>query len=126
MVAYLGLVVLFDAGGRLFGSLGDIGLFFGIPLLVAVLYALVRFFVAPAFAVTGSGPIAALRHSARLTRGSGRSIFVLVLSLGLAAWLLSIVPYAGPVVSSALVAPTHAVATAVARERVDGVAHRRD
>lgn len=122
--AYFGLVVLFSAAARLLGSLGDLGLILGIPLLVVVFVAMVRLFVAPAFVVTGAGPVAALRRSARATRGSGWSIAALVLAFGLAAWLLTLVPlpYAGTVLSSALVASVHAVAVAVVRERSDGSA----
>lgn len=122
LVAYLGLVVLFDAAERLLGSLGDVGLVLGIPLLVVVCVVLVRLFVAPAFVVAGSGPIAALRRSDRVTRGIGWSIFALVLGFGLATWLLTLVPlpYAGPLLSSALVASIHAVTVAVLWERIDG------
>lgn len=120
--AYFGLVVLFSAAGRLLGSLGELGLVLGIPLLVLVFAAMVRLFAAPAFVVTGAGPVAALRRSARVTRGSGWSIAALVLAFGLAAWLLTLVPlpYAGTVLSSALVASVHAVTVAVVRERSDG------
>ena len=119
LLAYLGLVALFASAGRLLGAVGDVGLFLGLPLFVAIYVALVRFFVAPAFVVTGSGPITALRRSNRATRGSGWSIFALVLAFGLAAWLLRLFPlaYAGPVLSSALVASIHAVTVAVVWER---------
>ncbi|WP_440763783.1 hypothetical protein [Natronorubrum sp. DTA7] len=118
--AYLGLVVMFDTWYRLTGSIGDVGLFLGIPLLIVVSVVLVRLFAAPAFAVAGSGPIAALRRSARTTRGSGWSIFGLVLAFGLAAWALGLVPisYAEPILSSALVASVHAVSVAVVWERI--------
>ncbi|WP_436345247.1 hypothetical protein [Natronorubrum sp. FCH18a] len=121
LLAYLGLVALFASAGRVLGSVGEVGPVLGLPLFVAVCVALVRFFVAPAFVVTGSGPIAALRRSNRVTRGSGWSIFALVLAFGLAAWLLTLVPlaYAGPVLSSALVASVHAVTVAVVWERAD-------
>lgn len=124
--AYVALVVLFDAGSRLLGSLGDLGLVFGIPLLVVVLVAMVRLFAAPGFVVTGAGPIAALRRSTRVTRGSGWSIFAVILVVGLTAWLLSLVPYAGTVLSSALVAPLHAVTVAVVRERATSTRGRID
>lgn len=120
--AYFGLVVLFVVVGRLLGTLGDLGLIIGIPILIAVLIVLVRLFIAPAFVVTGSGPIAALRRSHRVTRGSGWSIVGLVLFFGIGAWALTLlpVPYVGTVLSAALVAPIHAVAVAVIREQADG------
>lgn len=119
--AYLGLVVLFDVGRRLLGTLGDLGLAIGIPILVVVLSVLVRLFVAPAFVVTGSGPIAALRRSQHVTRGSGWSIAGLILFFGLGAWVLTLlpVPYVGTVLSAALVAPVHSAVVAVIRERAD-------
>lgn len=115
-LAYLGLVVLIHGVGRALGSIGRVGLLVGLPILVIVFAALVRFFAAPAFAATGAGPIAALRRSARATRGSGWSILALVLLYGLSAGLLASVPYAGTFLSTALVAPIHAVSTATVRE----------
>lgn len=120
-LAYLGLVALFDVVVRVFGSFGDVGLLFGIPLLVLFFVAMVRLFAAPAFVVTGAGPIAALRRSVRATRGMGWSLLPVVVVISLVTWLLTLVPlpYAGTVLSSALVAPIHAVAVAAVRERTD-------
>lgn len=121
VLAYLGLVGLFDVAARVLGSFGDLDPLLGIPLLVLFFVAMVRLFAAPAFVVTGAGPIAALRRSVRATRGSGWSILALVIPIGLTTWLLTLVPlpYAGIVLSSALVAPVHAVAAAAVRERAD-------
>lgn len=114
-LAYLGLIVLFDAVGRAVGSLGDVGPVVGAVLAVPLSAAFVRFFLAPAFVVTGSGPVAALARSARATRGIGWRLLALVVGFGLAAWLLGLVPYVGTALSVALVGSTLAVTMAAIR-----------
>lgn len=115
-LAYLGLIVLFDAVGRAVGSVGDVGLVFGAVLAIPLFAAFVRFFAAPAFVVTGSGPTAALVRSVRATRGIGWRLLALVLCFGLAAWLLGLVPYVGTALSTALVGSTLAVTMAAVRD----------
>lgn len=114
LLAYGGLVVLFDGAFRLLASFigGDVGLVFGLVLIVPLFVVFVRLFAAPAAVVTGSGPVTALRQSAPATRGHGWTILALVVGFGLAAWLLGRVPRAGTVVSTALVGSLHAVTVA--------------
>lgn len=118
LLAYLGLVVLFDAAFRLLSSFvdGDVGLVFGIVLIVPLFVVFVRFFVAPAFVVTGSDPVTALWQSARATRGHGWTLLALVLCFGLGAWLLGHVPRAGTALSTAVVGSVHAVSVATVWE----------
>lgn len=115
LLAYGGLVVLFDGAFRVLASFidGDVGLVFGLVLIVPLFAIFVRLFAAPAAVVTGSGPVTALRQSAAPTRGRGWTILALVIGFGLAAWLLGRVPRAGTVVSTALVGSLHAVTVAV-------------
>ncbi|WP_435551745.1 hypothetical protein [Natrinema sp. CGMCC1.2065] len=115
-LAYLGLIVLFDAVGRAIGSIGDVGLVVGVILAVPLFAAFVRFFPAPAFVVTGSGPVTALARSARATRGIGWRLLALVVCFGLAAWLLGLVPVVGTALSTALVGSTLAVTMATVRD----------
>ncbi len=111
--AYLGLVVLFDTVGR---AVGAVGFGVGAVLAIPIFAAFVRFFLAPAFVVTGSGPVAALARSVRATRGIGWRLFAVVVCFGLAAWLLGLVPYVGTVLSTALVGSTLAVTMAAVRD----------
>jgi len=114
LLAYGGLVVLFDGAFRVLASFidGDVGLVFGLVLIVPLFAVFARLFAAPAAVVTGSGPVTALRQSAPATRGHGWTILALVIGFGLAAWLLGRVPRAGTVVSTALVGSLHAVTVA--------------
>lgn len=116
-VSYLGFVVAV----RLF--LGAFAVFDGLAWVtlvafVALLVAFVRLFAAPALVVAGEnrregegeGIRAAAGRSSRLAHGRGATAFGLVLVFGLGAWLLGSVPAVGALVSTALVAPVHAVA----------------
>lgn len=120
-LAYLGLIVLFDAVGRAVGSVGDVGLVFGAVLAIPLFAAFVRFFPAPAFVVTGSEPTTALVRSVRATRGIGWRLLALVLCFGLAAWLLGLVPYVGTMLSTALVGSTLAVTMAAVRDESEPI-----
>lgn len=123
LLAYLGLVALFDAAGRVIGSFGEFDLLFGTLVAVPLFAVYVRCFVAPAAVVVGgengAGPLTALRRSVRATRGRGWSILALVLSYGLAAWLLSLVSVIGTALSTAVVGALHAVSAAVVWERAN-------
>ncbi|MFD1589327.1 hypothetical protein ACFR9U_20305 [Halorientalis brevis] len=85
----------------------------GLALLAALLFVFVRLFLVPAFLVTGSGFVAALRQSARRSRGHGMTFAGLIIVVGLASWGLATVPIAGGLLSTALVAPVHAVALGI-------------
>lgn len=114
-LAYLGLVALFEAIGRAVGAVGDVGIVLGVVLAVPLFAAFVRFFLAPAFVVTGAGATTALVRSARATRGIGWRLLAIVVCFGLATWLLGLVPLVGTVLSTAIVGPVHAVTTATVR-----------
>jgi len=123
LLAYAGLVASFDVVFRILTAVvgDDVGLIAGLVLIIPLFVVFVRVFAAPAFIVTGSGPITALQRSARATRGRGWSILALVVAFGLAAWLLGLVPRVGTVLSTALVGTVHAVTVAVVRDTaVDG------
>ena len=118
LLAYVGLVASFDVAFRILTALvGDaVGLIAGLILLVPLFAVFVRVFAAPAFIVSGSGPVTALQQSGRATRGRGWSILALVVAFGLAAWLLGLVPWVGTILSTALIGSVHAVTVAVVRE----------
>lgn len=111
-LAYLGVVVLFDAVRRALGAVGGVGTVLGVVLAVPLFAAFVRLFLAPAFVVSGTGPIAALSRSARATRGIGWRLLALVVCFGLAAWLAGLVPAVGTILSTAVVGSVHAVTVA--------------
>ncbi|EMA43666.1 hypothetical protein [Halobiforma nitratireducens] len=116
-----GFVLAMDLFQRLLGSIAllqDMGLLGLVPLALYFL-VMIRLFVVPGLLVLGYAPREALRVSNRLTRGRGWLLFGVVLVLGLAAWLLASVPLpsAGPVLSTTLVAPVHALAIVVVLER---------
>ncbi|WP_265108206.1 hypothetical protein [Halosolutus halophilus] len=93
------------------GSSVDINNFLlGLVLLAMALFVLTRLFLFPALLVTGSGFVTALRQSYRRSRGQGMTIAGLIIVIGLAYWGLATVPVAGGFLSTAVVAPIHAVA----------------
>lgn len=97
------------------GSLGRVEfdgalVLFGLLVLPLALFAFVRLFAVPVSLVRGRGVAAAVRESDRRVRGHGWTVFGLVLAVGLANFLLGSVPVAGPLLSTALVAPIHAAA----------------
>ncbi|NHN58410.1 MULTISPECIES: hypothetical protein [Halorussus] len=95
----LGLFALFDGLGWL-----------ALLALAAYLSAAVRLFAAPALVVAGRDLRTAIGESARRSRGEGATVVALVVLVGLAAWLLGSVPVVGAFLSTAVVAPVHAVA----------------
>lgn len=119
VTSLFGFVVALDLLQRLLGSidvLQGMGLWGLVPL--AIYFALfVRLFLVSGLLVAGRPLRPALRESGRFVDGRGWSLFVLLLAIGLSAWLLSLPPVVGPVLSSALVAPVHAVAIVVILER---------
>ena len=89
------------------------GLLFGISLLVLWALVLVRLFVLPVCLVDGHGVIEAVRESARTSRGAGWTIFGLIVFIGLGTSLLGSVSMVGGLLSTALLAPVHAVAAVI-------------
>lgn len=119
VASLFGFVVALDLLQRLFGSIAvlqEMGVW-GFVVLAIYFALFVRLFLVPGLLVAGRPLRPALRESGRFADGRGWSLFALLLAIGLAAWLLSLPPVAGPVLSSALVAPVHAVAIAVGLER---------
>ena len=114
----LGFVVAADLFHRLVGSIDALqGMeLWGLVPLALYFYLLVRLFLVPGLLVAGRSLRGAVRESVRRTAGRGWPLFGLVLAIGLAAWLLAMAPL-GAVLSSALVAPVHAVAIVVVLER---------
>lgn len=82
---------------------------FGLVLLAMALFVLTRLFLFPALLVTGSGFVTALRQSYAQSRGHGMTIAGLIIVIGLAYWGLATVPVAGGFLSTAVIAPIHAV-----------------
>ena len=92
------------------------GLIFGIPLLVVWALVLVRLFLLPVCLVDGQGVIEAIRESVRLSRGIGWTVFGLIVLIGLGVSVVGSIPTVGGLVSTALIAPLHAVAAVVVYE----------
>lgn len=117
--SYIGLLVVplwilrFAGGAEIEFTNG--GLIFGIPLLVLWAVVLVRLFLLPVCLVDGRGEgvVGPVRESIAASRGIGWTIFGLIVLIGLGASLLGSVPIVGGLVSTALIAPLHAVAAVV-------------
>ncbi|ARS90075.1 hypothetical protein [Natrarchaeobaculum aegyptiacum] len=115
VVSLFGFVLVVDLTDRLLGSvdaLQGMGLW-GLPLLALLLFVMVRLFAVPGLLVAGRGLPAAIGESNRLTAGRGWQLAGLVLAFGLGAWLLADVSTVGALLSTAIVAPVHAVAIVV-------------
>lgn len=122
-IRFVGFVVGMDLFFRVLGSIDlvrGMGLF-GLVPLVLIVALLVRLFVVPGLLVAGRSLWPAVRESYRLTRGRGWTISGLILLFGLGAWILAHVPFGGTILSSAVVAPVHAVVivTVLERSRAD-------
>nr|WP_244515111.1 hypothetical protein [Halorientalis persicus] len=81
----------------------------GLGLLAVFLVVAVRLFLFPANLVTGNEPLAALRLSYRRSRGYGMTIAGLIIVIGLSYWGLAKISHVGGFLSTAVVAPVHAV-----------------
>ncbi|MFC4449893.1 hypothetical protein [Halorussus aquaticus] len=112
LVSYLGFVVAAKIFLRSLAVFDGLGLFAVVGLVVFAVVS-VRLFAAPALVVTGRGLGAAVRESARRSVGEGATVFGLVVLFGLSAWLLGSVPVVGTFLSTAVVAPIHAVCAVV-------------
>jgi hypothetical protein len=118
LLTYLGFVAVVQAAFRLLGAVDGLG-FVTLVALVGLLAAFVRLFVAPALVVAGADIRTAVGRSSRLTAGEGVTVFGLVLAVGLSAWILGSIPVVGAFVSSAVVAPIHAVSIVVFLDSFD-------
>ncbi|MXV63025.1 hypothetical protein GS429_13295 [Natronorubrum sp. JWXQ-INN-674] len=111
--SYLGFVVTVDFAHRLLDSIVPQGTgLFGLVPLALLLAAMVLLFPTPGLIAAGASPWTAIRDGGVWVRGDGWSVFALVVIFGTSAWLLASVPVAGAFLTSALVAPVHAVAIA--------------
>ncbi|WP_227377306.1 hypothetical protein [Haladaptatus halobius] len=115
LLTYLGFVAVVQAAFRLLGAVDGLGF----VTLVGLLATFVRLFVAPALVVAGADIRTAVGRSSRLTAGEGVTVFGLVLAVGLSAWILGSIPVVGAFVSSAVVAPIHAVSIVVFLDSFD-------
>lgn len=85
----------------------------GLLVLITGAFVLVCLFLVPGFLAVGRPVVAALRESVRASRGRRWSLFWLVVCFGLVSWVLARIPIAGGLLSTAVVAPIHAVSLAV-------------
>jgi hypothetical protein len=113
---YAGVVAFLQVGPGNIQFTGG-GLLLAIPLLVLVLFLFLRLFALPGLLVAGYSITSALRQSWRRTKGHGRSLFAVVVLLGILNHLLLSVPVVGPL-GSAVVAVLHAGTVAVFLHRV--------
>lgn len=79
----------------------------GIPLFAVSLFLLVRLFALPGRLIAGDSIRSALRRSWHRTNGHSRSLFVVIITLGILNHLLTSVPVIGPL-GSAVGAVLHA------------------
>ncbi|WP_049927615.1 hypothetical protein [Halopiger goleimassiliensis] len=119
-------VVAVDLFHRLLGSIDGLQTMgvWGLAPLAVYFGLLVKLFLVPGLLVDERSIRTALGESARRTAGRGLSVFGLILLLGLGGWLLSAAPLVGTVLSSALVAPVHALVIVAVLEQDGGVASR--
>ncbi|WP_128478442.1 hypothetical protein [Halorussus pelagicus] len=115
--AYLGFTVVAHVLIRLLGVFDGLG-WLSLVGFVAFAVLAVRLFAAPALVVAGDDIRGAVRESTTRSAGEGATLFGLVLLLGISAWLLGSVPVVGALLSTAVVAPVHAVAAVVFAEEV--------
>lgn len=110
-VGFGALVFAFDLVDRTLGSINalqEMGLLFGIPILVIWFLVLIRLFATPGLVVQGRSFGAAIYDSRRITRGHSGGIFVLILVIGLGNAVLGAIPLAGTVLSTTLIGTLHA------------------
>lgn len=123
LAAYLGFVVTVRLAHWFFGFSDGFGWsalgWLALVALVVLAVVYVRLFAAPALVVAEDGLRRALGRSARLSTGEGATVFGLVVLFGVSGWLLGSVPAVGALLSSAVVAPVHAVAVVVFGESAE-------
>ncbi|WP_254764000.1 hypothetical protein [Natrinema marinum] len=112
---YLGLLSVVALLSRSFGSPSlEVGsLVLGALAIITVALVGIHLFLFPGFLAAGESFATALRKSFLAPRGRRWPVFWLIGLLGLASWGLAQVPVAGGFLSTAVVAPVHAVSLAV-------------
>jgi hypothetical protein len=98
---YAGVVVFLQVGPGNIQFQGG-GMLLAVPLLIFFLFLFVRLFALPGLLVAGYSIISALRQSWRRTKGHGRSLFAVIILLGILNHLLLSVPVVGPLGSAAV------------------------
>lgn len=112
---YLGSLVAIGFLPRLLGSppLDIASLPLGALAIVVAAVVAVHLFLLPGFLAAGARFTVALRRSVVAPRGSRWPLLWLIVLFGLASWGLARVPFIGGFLSTAVVAPAHAVSIAV-------------
>lgn len=126
LARYLGVLSAVAILFRVLGSstITTDSLLLGALAFFAVYLVLVHLFLFPGCLVAGSQFTTALRESVQESRGQGWSLFWLIVVFGLASWGLAQIPIAGGGLSTAVVAPIHAVSLAVLIRRTDDTLER--
>lgn len=121
LARYLGLLAAMVLLSRIPGSstITIDSLLLGALAFLVVALVVVRLFLLPGLLVAGYRFSTALRESVRASRGTRWALFWLIIIFGLASWGLAHVPIAGGFLSTAVVAPIHAISLAVLIRRTD-------
>ena len=112
LASYAVLVALVDAAFRLVVAVvgtDDLGAVVGLPLVALTLWLMARLLAAPLYAARGRGPLSSVSRSFALLSGRTWKASGVVVAVGVTAHLLGSIPVAGAL-TSALVAPVHALA----------------
>lgn len=123
LASYAALVAVVDAAFRLLvaaAGTDDLGVVVGLPAFAVTLWLMARLLAAPLYAARGRRPLAALADSHALLRGRTWRASGVVVAVGAATHLLGSVPVAGAL-TSALVAPVHALAVVAFVRRAERV-----
>lgn len=115
-VGFSVLVLAFDLVDRVLGSitaLQELGLLFGIPILVIWFLVFIRLFATPGLVVQGRSLGGAVHYSRRISRGHSGGIFVLILVIGLGNAVLGAIPIAGTALSTTVIGTVHATVVGV-------------
>lgn len=115
LAGYLGFLSVVVVLPRILGSpTVDVdSLLLGVLAFLVAALVLIRLFLFPGLLAAGCRATTALRESVRQSRGSRWALFWLLVVFGLASWGLAQVPIAGGFLSTAVVAPAHAISLAV-------------
>lgn len=120
---YLGAVLVltpaFGVARTLFPTFRAIAfVVIAVPLLLLCAAALTWLFLVPVYLIAGFGLRKSIRLSRDAVQGTEGTVFILIGLFTLAMWLLSRVPLVGGALSTAVVAPIHAVAAVFIHDNV--------